>query len=557
MAKNIKTRKDDYAQWYLDVIKAAQLADYSPVRGCMVIRPEGYAIWEAIQRDLDRRFKDTGHVNAYFPLLIPQSFLTKEAEHVEGFAMECAIVTHSKFEKGADGKLVPSGKLEEPLVIRPTSETMIGHMYAQWVQSYRDLPILINQWANVMRWELRTRLFLRTSEFLWQEGHTAHETAAEAQDETLKMLDVYADFAEEMLALPVVKGAKTDSEKFPGAVTTYCIEALMQDGKALQAGTSHNLGQNFSTAFEIKFLGRDNTQQFAWTTSWGVSTRLIGAMIMAHSDDDGLVIPPKVAPFVLTIVPIFKNEEELADVADFIFRVLERVIGHSEVERGLDSYRQKSGSIFSYTRNLQTGAVHLEGDSRLFKNVYEARKATIGLPQALKDKGIQKYRWNSAIFQEIIIDWRDVRPGDKQYHWEQRGVPLRMEVGPRDLAGGSVMLKNRVDKSKEIVKLDDMSADWLRAKLDAAQQTLFERAKTFREASTRTAGTYDELKQIIEKDGGFVRCYFEPDRDAEAKIKAETKATVRCIPFDQPAEGGTCIFSGKPTKTQVIFAQSY
>ena len=510
MAKNIKTRADDYAQWYLDVIKAAQLADYSPVRGCMVIRPEGYAIWEAIQRDLDRRFKDTGHVNAYFPLLIPQSFLTKEAEHVEGFAMECAIVTHSKFEKGADGKLAPSGKLEEPLVIRPTSETMIGHMYAQWVQSYRDLPILINQWANVMRWELRTRLFLRTSEFLWQEGHTAHETADEAQDETLKMLDVYADFAEEMLALPVVKGAKTESEKFPGADTTYCIEALMQDGKALQAGTSHNLGQNFSKAFEIKFLGRDNTQQYAYTTSWGVSTRLIGAMIMAHSDDDGLVIPPKVSPFVLAIMPIFKNDTEKAAVLEFVDKVVEKLVGAA----GVASATRSSGDIKTYFFNRLTE-------------------------------------------QRVLVDLRDVRPGDKQYHWEQRGVPLRMEVGPRDVAGGSAMLKNRIDKSKEVVKLDDMSAEWLQAKLDAAQQILFDRAKAFRETHTRDAKTYDELKQIIEKDGGFVRCYFEPDKEAEAKIKAETKATVRSIPFDQPAEGGTCILSGKPTKTQVIFAQSY
>ncbi|HYE18444.1 MAG TPA: aminoacyl--tRNA ligase-related protein, partial [Tepidisphaeraceae bacterium] len=304
MAKNIKTRAEDYSQWYIDVIKAAQLADHSPVRGCMVIRPEGFAIWEAIQRDLDARFKETGHVNAYFPLLIPQSFLAKEAQHVEGFAMECAVVTHSRLEKDPSGTgLRPASPIEEPLVIRPTSETMIGHMYAQWVQSYRDLPILINQWCNVMRWEMRTRLFLRTAEFLWQEGHTAHETADEAQAETLKMLDVYAAFTEDVLAIPVIKGAKTDSEKFPGADTTYCIEALMQDGKALQAGTSHNLGQNFAKAFDIKFSGRDQKQQHAWTTSWGVSTRLIGAMIMAHSDDEGLVLPPKVAGQVVAIVP--------------------------------------------------------------------------------------------------------------------------------------------------------------------------------------------------------------------------------------------------------------
>src|SRR3954470_23225125 len=297
MAKNIKPRAQDYNQWYIDVIKAAQLADYSPVKGCMVIRPEGFAIWEAIQRDMDRRFKETGHVNAYFPLLIPQSFLAKEAAHVEGFAMECAVVTHSKLEKDPEkpGGLKPASPIDEPLIIRPTSETIFGHMYAEWIQSYRDLPLLINQWCNVMRWEMRTSLFLRTAEFLWQEGHTAHETADEAQAETLRMLDVYTSFAEEILAIPVIKGAKTDAEKFPGAVTTYCIEALMQDGKALQAGTPHNLGQNFAYAFDIKFLGRDQKLQHAWTTSWGVSTRLIGAMIMAHSDDEGLVLPPRVA----------------------------------------------------------------------------------------------------------------------------------------------------------------------------------------------------------------------------------------------------------------------
>src|SRR5256714_798467 len=332
MAKNIKLRSEDYAKWYLDVIKAAQLADYSPVKGCMVIRPEGYAIWEAIQRDLDRRFKETGHVNAYFPLLIPQSFLAKEAQHVEGFAMECAVVTHSRLEKSdKPGVLKPASPLEEPLVIRPTSETLFGHMYAQWVQSYRDLPLLINQWCNVMRWEMRTRLFLRTAEFLWQEGHTAHETPEEAEEETRRMLDVYAAFVEEILAIPVIKGAKTESEKFPGANVTYCIEALMQDCKALQAGTSHNLGQNFSKAFDIKFLGRDQKQQHVYTTSWGVSTRLIGAMIMAHSDDEGLVLPPRVAPVVAAIVPIFKSEEERAKVGGFIAKLLSSLTGGSDV----------------------------------------------------------------------------------------------------------------------------------------------------------------------------------------------------------------------------------
>jgi len=511
MAKNIKTRKDDYAQWYLDVIKAAQLADYSPVRGCMVIRPEGYAIWEAIQQDLDRRFKETGHVNAYFPLLIPQSFLAKEAAHVEGFAMECAIVTHSKLEKDPNkaGALRPASPLEEPLIIRPTSETIIGHMYAQWIQSYRDLPLLINQWANVMRWELRTRLFLRTSEFLWQEGHTAHETADQAQVETLKMLDVYADFAEQILAIPVVKGTKTESEKFPGANTTYCIEGLMQDGKALQCGTSHNLGQNFAKAFDIKFLGRDQKQEFAWTTSWGMSTRLIGAMIMAHSDDEGLILPPNVAPVVAAIVPIFKTPEEKAQVREFIDKVLTGLTG------GTKSIGEQGGEdIVSYFFNKQT-------------------------------------------HQKVVVDWRDARPGDKQYHWEQRGVPFRMEVGPRDVAGGVFVLKSRLSRDKMITPIADVTPAWLTEKLAAMHTTLLEKARTFRDQSTRPASSYDEMKAILEKDGGFVRCYFEPDADAEAKIKTETKATVRCIPFDQPDVAGKCIFSGKETKTQVLFALAY
>jgi prolyl-tRNA synthetase len=507
MAKNIKPRSQDYAQWYLDVIAAAQLAVHAPVKGCMVIRPEGYAIWEAIQRDLDRRFKETGHVNAYFPLLIPQSFLTKEAEHVEGFAMECAIVTHTKLEKGEKG-LQPAGKLEEPLVVRPTSETVIGHMYSQWIQSYRDLPVLINQWCNVMRWEMRTRLFLRTSEFLWQEGHTAHETADEAQEETLRMLDVYADFAEQILAIPVIKGTKTDSEKFPGAVTTYCIEGLMQDGKALQCGTSHNLGQNFSKAFDIKFLGRDQQQQYAYTTSWGVSTRLIGAMIMAHSDDEGLVLPPNVAPIVVAIVPIFKTDEERAAVDGFIQKLIAALTGSA------DARAMKTGDLSSYVFDRQTN-------------------------------------------QKILVDWRDSRPGDKQYHWEQRGVPFRIEVGPRDVQQGVCVLKRRLDRGKETVGLGDVSPGWLSDKLRAAHVAMFEKAKAFRDANTRDASSYDELKQILAEKAGFVRCYFEPDRAAEARIKAETKATVRLVLFEKAAQPGKCIYSGRETSTQVLFAQAY
>jgi prolyl-tRNA synthetase len=510
MAKNIKARNEDYSQWYLDVIKAAQLADYAPVKGCMVIRPEGYALWEAIQRDLDRRFKDTGHVNAYFPLLIPASFLAREAQHIEGFAMECAVVTHSRLEKDETGKaLKPASPLEEPLIIRPTSETVIGHMYAQWIQSYRDLPVLINQWCNVMRWEMRTRLFLRTAEFLWQEGHTAHETPEEAQAETLKMLDVYADFTEEFLAIPVVKGRKTDAEKFPGADTTYCIEALMQDGKALQAGTSHNLGQNFAKAFDIKFLGRDQKQQHVWTTSWGVSTRLIGALIMAHSDDEGLILPPRVAPQVVAIVPIFRGEEERKTIHEFTRKLVDQLAGG------------------------KAPAPRVSGE------------------------GIESYTWNRDTHQQIVVDWRDNRPGDKQYHWEQRGVPLRIEVGPRDVAANAFVLKKRLDRSKETVPVSGATHAWLVDKLDQMQRDMHARALAFRDANTRRADSYDELKRIVTTEGGFVRCFFKPDRANEAKIKEETKATVRCIPLEQSGLSGRCIYTGEPTDTEVLFAIAY
>ncbi len=512
MAKNIKTRADDYAQWYLDVIKASQLADYSPVRGCMVIRPDGFAVWEAIQRDLDRRFKETGHVNAYFPLLIPQSFLTREAQHVEGFAMECAVVTHSRLEKGADGQLAPASPLEEPLIIRPTSETVIGEMYSQWIQSYRDLPVLINQWANVMRWEMRTRLFLRTAEFLWQEGHTAHETYEEAEEETIRMLDVYASFAEEALALPVIQGRKTEREKFPGADVTYTIEGLMQDGKALQCGTSHNLGQNFAKAFDIQYLGRDQKQHHCWTTSWGVSTRLIGALIMAHSDDEGLVLPPRVAPVVTVIVPIFRSDEDKEKVRAFVERAMKAIVGEEEVAAAA---RRKSA-----------------GDQA-------------------------SYFFDPVTHQKIVVDWRDARPGEKHFHWEQHGVPFRLEVGPRDVDGETLVLKNRLDREKEIVNLGDLSAAWLRARLETMQQTLFDRAKAFREQNTRRASSYDEMKSILEKEGGFVRAYFEPGDEAEERIQQETKATVRCIPFDQPDAPGKCLLSGKETSTEVLFAQAY
>jgi prolyl-tRNA synthetase len=439
--------------------------------------------------------------------------LAKEAQHVEGFAMECAVVTHSRLEKSdKPGVLKPASPLDEPLVIRPTSETMFGHMYAQWVQSYRDLPLLLNQWCNVVRWEMRTRPFLRTAEFLWQEGHTAHETAEEAQEETLRMLDVYAAFAEEALAIPVVKGTKTESEKFPGADTTYCIEALMQDGKALQAGTSHNLGQNFSKAFDIKFLGRDQKQQHVWTTSWGVSTRLIGAMIMAHSDDEGLVLPPRVAPVVTAIVPIFKSPEEREKVREFIGRILTALVGADEV-------------------------------------------AAAG--KRAKQNDVESYFFDKLTHQAIVVDWRDTRPGDKQYHWEQRGVPFRLEVGPRDVDAGAFVLKQRLDRGKATVQIGEVSADWLRGKLDAMQAAMFEKARAFREASTRPAETYAQMKEILEKQGGFVRAWFTPSRENEAKIKEETKATVRCIPFEQSGGRGKDIFTGEETGTEVLFAVAY
>lgn len=511
MARNITPRSQDYSQWYLDVIKVAQLADYSPVRGCMVIRPNGYSLWEGMQRDLDRRFKETGHINAYFPLLIPISFLQKEADHVEGFAMECAVVTHSGLEKGADG-LVPKGPIAEPLIIRPTSETVIGHMYAQWIQSYRDLPVLINQWANVMRWEMRTRLFLRTAEFLWQEGHTAHETYEEAEEETLRMLDVYAEFAENFLAIPVVKGRKTASEKFPGADTTYCIEALMQDGKALQAGTSHNLGQNFAKAFDIKFLGRDNNLQHCVTTSWGVSTRLIGALIMTHSDDEGLVLPPKIAPNLAAVVPIYKKEEEKAPVLEFCKKIIAQICGQARLE----------------------SAEKLCARREILSTFVDA---------------------NST--QSMVLDLRDLRPVEKHFHWEQLGVPFRFEVGPRDVEKQTVVLKIRATGEKRFVPLAEITPEWFCNLLGQIQQAMFDKAKQFADSHTVEANSYEELKAALAARQGFVRCWFKENPEAEAKIKEETKGTVRCIPFAQAGGSGKCIFSGEEAQQQVLFSVAY
>ena len=479
MAKNITPRSDNYSQWYLDVIKAGQLADYAPVKGCMVIRPSGFAVWEAMQARLDRMFKETGHVNAYFPLLIPQEFLNREAEHVEGFSPECAVVT------------IGGGKeLEEPLVIRPTSETVIGHMYAQWINSYRDLPVLINQWANVMRWEKRTRLFLRTSEFLWQEGHTAHETYEEAQEETLKMLEVYRSFQEDDLAIPVIPGQKSEAEKFPGALSTYTVEAMMQDGKALQSATSHNLGQNFAKAFEIQFLDRNNKQSLAWTTSWGSSTRMIGGLIMTHSDDDGLVLPPRIAPVAVALVPIFANDQERSQTLEFAEKIKQRL-----------------------AENLD----HLR----------------------------------------IQIDDRDnLRPGDKFFHWIQQGVPVRVEIGPRDVKQQSAMVARRDVRDKKLVPLDEI-ADHVMSLLQQIQQDLYQRALDFREANTRTAKSYGEFKEILEQEGGFIRAHWNGTREVEDLIKNETKATIRCIPLNDQPEAGKCILTGEHSKQKVIFAIAY
>jgi prolyl-tRNA synthetase len=520
MAQNITARAKDYAQWYLDVINAAGLADYSPVRGCMVIKPHGYAIWERIQQELDWRFKATGHVNAYFPLFIPLSFLAKEAKHVEGFALECAVVTHSGLEKDPEGGLRPKGRLEEPLVVRPTSETIIGHSYAQWVQSWRDLPVLINQWANIVRWEMRTRLFLRTMEFLWQEGHTAHETAEEAQAETLKMLDVYAEVAEKVLAIPVIKGRKTAAERFAGADETYCIEAMMQDGKALQAGTSHNLGQNFAKAFDIKFQTRDQQVAHVHTTSWGVSTRLVGAVIMAHSDDEGLILPPSVAPVVAAVVPIYRSPEEREATTAYARRILAQLAG---------------------------------GENRLPSTEGEIVYAPFGDQHA---------------GQRIALDLRDgLRPPEKFFWWEQRGVPIRFEAGPKDLANQSAMSVRRHDRAKAPVKAADLGPSWLGEALRQIQHALFERAEKLRTTRTHAIDDYEEFKTRIEKEPGFYLMHWDGTAETEARVKEETKATIRCIPLAdvvatssgpvRTSEAGRDPCSGKPSVGRVVFARAY
>ncbi|MDP2736525.1 MAG: proline--tRNA ligase [bacterium] len=484
----ITKRKDDYSKWYLDVIAVADLADDSPVRGCMVIKPNGYAIWEKMQAALDAMFKATGVENAYFPLLIPVSFLEREAKHVEGFAKECAVVTHHRLEMDEiKGKLVPAGELAEPLVIRPTSETIMYVMYAKWIKSYNDLPLLINQWANIVRWEMRTRPFLRTTEFLWQEGHTAHATRKEANARAMQMLEVYRVFAEEYMAMPVIMGQKSQSERFAGAVNTYTIEALMQDGKALQAGTSHLLGQNFAKPFNVKFLNKDGKEQYVEQTSWGVSTRLIGGLIMTHSDDKGLVLPPKLAPIHAVIIPIWSSSED-----------------HEKV---LPVVEKLAGEIRSFGFSVK-------------------------------------------------IDDRDMRPGPKFYEWEKKGIPVRIEIGPKDVAKQSVMTVRRDTGEKQSIGLDQ-AAEAVRDLLDVIQKNLFQRALKFRDENIRNVETYEEFKTVLQEKGGFLNAHWCLDPVCEAKIKEETKATIRCIPFDQKKEDGKCIICGKKSEGRVLFAKAY
>jgi len=479
MSKGVTKQSEDYSRWYTDVVQKAELADYSPVKGCMVIRPYGYSIWESLQQTLDRMFKETGHQNAYFPLFIPQSYLEKEAEHVEGFAPETAVVTHG------GGK-----KLDEPLVVRPTSETIIWSMYQKWIGSYRDLPLLINQWANVVRWEMRTRLFLRTTEFLWQEGHTAHATFDEAEEEARRMLEVYRTLAEDYMAIPVLTGIKSDSEKFAGAVHTYTIEAMMGDKKALQSGTSHNLGQNFAKAFDVQFQNENNELEYVYATSWGVSTRLVGALIMAHGDDQGLVLPPRLAPHQAVIVPIWRNDDQKADVME----------------------------------------------------------AVDSLASSLRDRGVR-----------IHVDDREtVTPGFKFNDWEMKGVPLRIEIGPRDVENDQAVLVRRLTREKSTLSMDEVR-NTIPDILEEIQQAMFDRALKFREENTIRTTDYEEMREFIANDSGFVMMPWDSTPDTEEKVKDDTKATIRCIPFDEPdVEDGTeDPVSGKPAKHWVYYSKAY
>ncbi len=488
--KGITPRSKDYSQWYLDVVAQADLAENSAVRGCMVIKPYGYAIWERMQAEMDRRFKETGHVNAYFPLFIPKSYFSREAEHVAGFAKECAVVTHYRLKNDPDGNGVivdPEAKLEEELIVRPTSETIIWSTYKNWIQSWRDLPILCNQWANVVRWEMRTRLFLRTAEFLWQEGHTAHATKEEAIEEAKRMLGVYADFAEKVLALPVIQGVKSETERFGGALDTYTIEAMMQDGKALQSGTSHFLGQNFAKAFDVQFLNKEGQREYVWATSWGTSTRLLGGMIMAHSDDNGLVLPPSVAPIDVAIVPIYKTGAQLEEI----------------------------------------------------------RRHVTPLAEELRKRGFT-----------VKIDDNDTKkPGWKFAEYEVKGVPVRLAVGARDLEAGTIEVARRDTLTKETISFEGAGAH-IEALLDDIQQNIYNKALRYREEHTVTADTYDELKSALD-DGNFVLAHWDGTAETEALIKEETRATIRCVPFEGDKTPGKCIRTGKPSACRVLFARAY
>lgn len=490
MAKDFVKRSENYSEWYNELVVRADLAENSAVRGCMVIKPYGYAIWEKMQHQLDYMFKETGHQNAYFPLFIPKSFFSREAEHVKGFAKECAVVTHYRLRTNEDCSGVevdPEAKLEEELIVRPTSETIIWSTYKNWIKSYRDLPILCNQWANVVRWEMRTRMFLRTAEFLWQEGHTAHATKEEAEAEAMKMMNVYADFVENHMAVPVLRGVKSPNERFAGALETYCIEALMQDGKALQAGTSHFLGQNFAKSFNVQFLNKQNQLEYVWATSWGVSTRLMGALIMTHSDDNGLVLPPKLAPIHVAIVPIAKNEEQM---------------------------RQIDTAVEPIVKALQAKGLTVKYDNR-----------------------------------------EEYKPGWKFNEYEFKGVPVRLAIGPRDLENGTceVCRRDTLEKSNVPLQSIDSHVSHL---LDDIQTNLLERARTYRKDWTRKVDSWDDFKTEIEK-GGFLLCHWDGTTETEEAIKAETKATIRCIPLDAPAEEGKCVFSGKPSQRRVVFARAY
>tara|TARA_B100000214_G_scaffold323943_1_gene260645 strand:+ start:586 stop:2052 length:1467 start_codon:yes stop_codon:yes gene_type:complete len=488
MSKGLPDRLKNFSAWYTQVINRAGLADYGPVKGTMVIKPYGFQLWENIKEVFDKMIKNTGHVNAYFPLFIPKSFLAKEADHVEGFAKECAIVTHTRLKSDKQNGLIvdPDSLLEEEIVVRPTSETIIWSMYKKWIQSYRDLPVLINQWANVVRWEMRTRLFLRTSEFLWQEGHTAHASAEDAQKETMLILEFYRQLAENYLAIPVITGLKSDSEKFAGAEQTYTIEAMMGDKRALQAGTSHNLGQNFAKAFDVTFQTKDNKEEYVWATSWGVSTRLIGAVVLTHGDEKGLRLPPKIAPIQIVIVPIIKSDNQIEQIKEYIDPII--------IE--------------------------------------------------LKQSGVRTYQ-----------DWTKNSPGFKFNEWEMKGVPLRMEIGSRDMADNKVVLVRRDTKEKQIVLKDDIIKSAL-AILDEIQNKMFRQASDFRDSNTFTVSNYKEFKNKI-KQGGFVRCGWNGEIKSESKIKEDTSATIRCIPFDSNPKNLKCILTNQKAKHEVIFAKAY